>query len=640
MFRLHGSKMLTRVLLIAVQATLVGIPCEAQVITVGKNVRVTAADPSVPHGEVVIAADPRDPSRLVSAAMAYFPNKPGATTVVYATTDSGNTWRKTLQHEEGAYFRGGADPTVAYGPGGRAYFATLSNMGTRRTAGPMHLFAYASPDGGQSWTRSLGVSEHEKVDRPFLSADTSGSPYHGRIYVFGQLQTKLLDMADPAPNQAAWAVALWRSRDSGRTFERPAIRARAEPAQYVYPGNATILSDGTVLGIYFAMDAGTSGSEFGSNRSGLPRNGFVRSIASRDGGESLEAAVPVSALHHDGGYTSFALPSMAADASHSAFRDRAYAVWTDGRSGRDEILLSYSSDAGRTWSAPRPVNDDRPFRDGSPGPDDFMPMVAVNQRGVVGVTWYDRRDNPANVGYYVRFAASLDGGETFLPSVLVSTAPKVFDREEQVVVGVSESEREATDPSPRSFRFTRKFSPASGHTAGLTVDVSGGFHPLWVDNRTGIDQLWTAAITVRGTATRNGTTALATLVDQAERVRLELARPSFDRRSSTLVTEARLRNLSARTVAGPLVVRLLRMTSSIGAPAAVNTDNGERGVGAVWDFGSLLSDSTLVPGAVTPAKPLVFQLADPRPFLERGRFTLELLSIDARVLGRPPLPAP
>src|SRR5207253_3154623 len=86
------------------------------------------------------------------------------------------------------------------------------------------------------------------------------------------------------------------------------------------------------------------------------------------------------------------VPSIAADPGSKPFKDRVYAVWPDGRSGRQEILLSYSTDQGKTWSRPIVVNDDRPK--GPTRPDHLMPTIAVNRDGVVGVAWYDRRDNP------------------------------------------------------------------------------------------------------------------------------------------------------------------------------------------------------------------------------------------------------
>jgi len=39
-----------------------------------------------------------------------------------------------------------------------------------------------------------------------------------------------------------------------------------------------------------------------------------------------------------------------------------------------------------------------------------------------------------------------------------------------------------------------------GHTAGLAADANGIFHPLWIDGRTGINQVFTADVTVTGNA--------------------------------------------------------------------------------------------------------------------------------------------
>jgi hypothetical protein len=36
-----------------------------------------------------------------------------------------------------------------------------------------------------------------------------------------------------------------------------------------------------------------------------------------------------------------------------------------------------------------------------------------------------------------------------------------------------------------------------GDTAGLVADALGIFHAAWVDNRTGVAQLWTATVSVR-----------------------------------------------------------------------------------------------------------------------------------------------
>ena len=37
-----------------------------------------------------------------------------------------------------------------------------------------------------------------------------------------------------------------------------------------------------------------------------------------------------------------------------------------------------------------------------------------------------------------------------------------------------------------------------GDTAGLAADANGVFHLLWIDNRTGVHQVWTTTVKVRG----------------------------------------------------------------------------------------------------------------------------------------------
>jgi hypothetical protein len=109
-----------------------------------------------------------------------------------------------------------------------------------------------------------------------------------------------------------------------------------------------------------------------------------------------------------------------------------------------------------------------------------MATPAVNRDGIVGMLWYDRRNNPDNIGYYARFSASLDGGETWLPSVRVS---------EMANTNLADGDKK--------LRPIGTFSSTGGHTAGLEADPSGVFHALWIDNRTGVQQVWTAAIEIK-----------------------------------------------------------------------------------------------------------------------------------------------
>lgn len=83
------------------------------------------------------------------------------------------------------------------------------------------------------------------------------------------------------------------------------------------------------------------------------------------------------------------------------------------------------------------------------------------------------------ISYWVRFSASLDGGETWLPSVRVSTDANLVN------------------PAEKETRFN------GGDTAGLTADADGVFHACWIDNRAGVHQMWTTTVAVRGAVRRH-----------------------------------------------------------------------------------------------------------------------------------------
>ncbi len=58
------------------------------------------------------------------------------------------------------------------------------------------------------------------------------------------------------------------------------------------------------------------------------------------------------------------------------------------------------------------VNDDVAGVEPSKGPRNYLPVVAVNKDGVVGVMWYHTANPQGDPGWDVRFAASFDGGDT------------------------------------------------------------------------------------------------------------------------------------------------------------------------------------------------------------------------------------
>ena len=235
---------------------------------------------------------------------------------------------------------------------------------------------------------------------------------------------------------------------------------------------------------------------------------------------------------------------------------------------------------------------------------DCNPAVAVNPSGVVGVMWYDRRENGNSPGYWTRFTASLDGGETFLPSVKVSQAPSSFQVPKLTLSGPRVGHRE-------SFVIGVNFRQFSaGDTSGLTASPDGVFHALWVDNRTGVPQVWTAPVMVAAHAVRNGSNELAPLKDVGDRATLLLGRPIYDRENGVIRVDARLENTSKKPIRGPVKIRLLSLSSRLGEVSVVHSDNNVEGVGVVWDLTQQLENGALKPSARSKAKLLEFRLIE------------------------------
>jgi hypothetical protein len=566
-------------------------------ISVGANVHVSRARAGDEHNELWIATDPRDVNRLIGCAIVSPRGTPRYQTAAYMSMDGGRTWQLKLVAIPGL---GMADPGCAFGPDGTAYFASRGFDERQRYT--MRL--YRSNDDGATW--DAAPDQPFSLDPLFIGVDDTRGRYHGRIYVFGAHGVTAVGGGSLS------AFTIWRSVDGGRTVSGP-VKVVARPPHYVQAsGNAAILSDGTLaIPLTHLQDLQT----YSGIRTPVTPNAELHVAISEDGGERF-TTVKVSDWFNRPFGTIATMPVIAVDRSSGPFKDRLYVAWVDVRSGRAEILLSHSNDQGKTWSRPTAVNDDAPRADGE-GPDDFMPTLAVNLGGVVGVQWYDRRDHPDNLGWTTRFTASLDGGETFLPSVKVSEVGFVQDSSKQIELfsssyGGANRHDGHQGPVEAALRLSRgQFQ--GGDYAGLAADANGVFHSLFVDNRTGVGQMWTAKVRVTGVVAANGFVDLASAADVSARATLDLEDAFYDRASGTVTANVYLVNSSEDTLRAPLFVRVLSLTSAMGRPTITNADRGGPGPGAVLDFTSLIEGGSLAPGARSSARRVVFALEDARP---------------------------
>lgn len=271
-----------------------------------------------------------------------------------------------------------------------------------------------------------------------------------------------------------------------------------------------------------------------------------------------------------------------------------------------------------------------------------MPALAVNKNGVVAVTWYQRREGQEGLTWRPRLSVSFDGGETFLPSVTVAEAAfstRVVGRLPlwtRPSGGGDLSDWERGGAVKIEARLDRYFF-SGGDTQGLAAAADGTFYPFWIDNRTGVAQVWTAPVRVAGRAIPNGSPELAELADVSERVTFEFANTVLDLAGDRVELSARLVNTSRDTVRAPVTVRVLALSSVVGTPKIINSDNGLDGPGAVLDFSAELKDGILPPGDKSSERKIAIGLTAVRPVgppaVEHGTKVAGVLVLTVKVLG-------
>ena len=430
--------------------------------SIGPNVQVSRAQATIAYQETQIAADPRRASHLIACAIA-MPHD-SAENVFYASFDGGKTWSPTLT------VRPGVDPSCAIDRHGAAFAVSVHDSAP--AGGSSFLNVQRSSDGGRTWQESAVSVNTRSVDRSYITVEDGPGRIQDRVYIHAYLMAP----RDDSGKRVARHVALYPSRDRGRTFDHavpiPAV-AFVEPT--FFPANGMVTGDGDFVALIVELDNTRKNMFLGrSDSASAPHapNGVLRLIRSTDGGNSVQVT-RVSEVFYDWRVPQLSMASLAVDRTRGPYRGRLYAAWPDARAEwRTQICFAFSDDQGRTWSQPRIVSDDAGALKPGARPNQLMPMIIVNNTGVVGLSWYDRRDSPNNLSYRPRFAASLNGGANWLPSVAVATSSNELTAEDRHLNG--------------------------GDTAGLAADADGVFHLAWIDNRTGVHQVWTATVKVRG----------------------------------------------------------------------------------------------------------------------------------------------
>lgn len=364
-----------------------------------------------------------------------------------------------------------------------------------RRQGPWHCAALASFDGGRTWLRR--DFEVGRCIDPWALVTADGTALIGMI-----------EIRDDAEGDERFRLIIHRSSDGGRSwgepvdlgrgFEHPTL-ARARDGGALVSGRWTrMLEDGRARYAFSLLEGGADGSGFrqraqivASNLVNMPTqvvrledgtllttlidgarwdDGPVDALETRrawalrssDGGVSWTEPLYVNeACGAAGGFPGY--PTLAVAPPGSPWADRLYHLCiAEGFAG---VALTTSDDAGEHWTAPLRIGREMPETTHA-----RTAMLAVAPDGTVAIAWYDRsREVPDPGCQELVVRASLDGGDTFLPAVALSTAPSCPD-------------------NPANGTLADAWA-MGGDYDSLAVGPDGTFHAVWSDARDGLFRL-------------------------------------------------------------------------------------------------------------------------------------------------------
>jgi len=358
-----------------------------------------------------IAADPLNSRHLLLGANDFNCGDSAS----YSSQDGGTTWMGPFcmpnLDDGGRLFRASIDPGVTYDRTRMAYIAApyFYTQGSNTTG----FVGFSSSPDGVTWAQPAVALKVAKSFPAYswFAADTSvGSPYLNNLYASAVA-------IGPPGDQSENEVVVAHSNDGGATWHNaPVDPLQFDPAVDNFT-NMAVGKDGTVYiawlhcpkdGKDAHCDDGSAYMVFSKSTNG----GATWSVPSL----IREVNMPFNWTLPNSSVRVYNYPVLGVDNGSGQYTGCIYVVMYSWTGAYLRVAVIRSTDGGQTWSKPVPVAPP------TANHDQFFPWLSVSPTGLVGVSWLDRRNDPANVKYQAFAAISRDGGKTFQPNVQLTSA--------------------------------------------------------------------------------------------------------------------------------------------------------------------------------------------------------------------------
>ena len=268
------------------------------------------------------------------------------------------------------------------------------------------MMVQTSTNGGLTWSDPVLIAEDTEGDdlhdKNSITADPIRPGYAYAVWDFLDLPTG----AAINPERGVFggglgfkgAALISRTTDGGTTWSEPKRLYNPGGVNQTIGNQSVVLSDGTLVDFFveilnfrnddrdFPFDLNLAFKRSSdAGQTWLPKGRPIRFA------EIIEAPVidPDTGAPHR---TAEVIPDVAVSPDNTL-----HVVWQDARfTGTSAVAYSQSIDGGFTWSAPVMIN--KTPASGSLNDQAFIPAVHVTGDGVVGVTYYDFRNNTISSG--------------------------------------------------------------------------------------------------------------------------------------------------------------------------------------------------------------------------------------------------